>query len=654
MNLFYEAKEILEVLTKASSSYYNEDESIITDAEYDQKKDQLTEFYNKVLFSEKHTEPEFVKKVEEFLEQIGAPVTVSEWKKTKHKFQMFSLNKVNSQDEFESWTREIGDIEYVLFDKMDGGAIDLEYKDSKLIKAISRGDGNEGEDMFQNVLKMKNVKPVIPGFSGNLYGEVFIHRNDFEELVVKSGRDYKNPRNTATGLQKTLDGVNVDFLSIFFYDVKGLDVKTEEEKLLAIEAFGLKTCFWKKVSINEAIEIFYKYENETRSTLSYDIDGLVLRANSIELQEYHGMLGGNPKAKLAWKFKPMRKKTILLDVIWHIGNSRRVTPIAILQPTSMGGVTVRRCSLHNVEIFKKFAFKKGDSVVIERANDVIPYMVENFGGGTTLFEIPSTCPECGGKTEIQSKFLMCTNDNCSGLGTGNLERWVNVLNIDSVGPKVIQQLYDNGLVTRPGDFYILSVDQVAGLERMGQRSATKIVTNLRAKMQLTLPEFIAGLNMPNFSTETAEALISAGYNDILKIFNATEDELILVKGVAEKTASQIKKGLISKYLVIKHLFDVGITIKELEKIKLESEKLKGMSFCFTGSINSIKSDGKRYVRDDMHALVLLNGGQVRESVDKTLTYLVMTDPSSTKSKAQKARKFGTSILSEIDFFEMLK
>lgn len=270
------------------------------------------------------------------------------------------------------------------------------------------------------------------------------------------------------------------------------------------------------------------------------------------------------------------------------------------------------------------------------------------------FEIPTICPECGEPVEEQGKFLICTNDYCSGLATGNLERWIQVLNIDSVGPKIILMLFEKGLVKEPADFYKLSVDQVASLERMGERSATKVVTNLRAKMQLTLPELIAGLNMQNFSTETAQALVDAGYNTIIKIFNAQETELVNVKGIGDITASQIVKGMQAKAIILKNLFDVGITIKEPEKIELSSNKLAGKSFCFTGAIQAIKSDGKRYTRDDMHALVLKNGGTVEKAITKDLTYLVMVDPSSTSGKAQKARQLGTSILGEQQFFEMIE
>jgi DNA ligase (NAD+) len=374
MKLFDEAKELTVLLRKASDSYYNEAVSIITDSEYDQKKDRLVMLYEKVLLPKKSVDPNLVKDVESFLNQIGAPVTSSEWKKARHKIPMTSLNKVNSQEEFEKWAHEIGDSYYVIFDKIDGGSLDLVYENGKMIQAITRGNGIEGEDIFQNVLKMKNVKPTIPGFTGNLKGEIVILRDDFEALNKISDREYKNPRNTATGLSKTLDGVNVDHLSILFYDIDDDNehFDTEEEKLKKIESFGLKTCFWKKVTIKEAIQVFYEYEEKIRMNLPYDIDGLVLRANSLEIQSKHGMLGGNPKAKIAWKFKPLQVISRITDIEWHIGNSRRITPIIHIVPTPVGGITVSKMSGFNLDFFKKLRPYKNAKLLFQRSNDVIP------------------------------------------------------------------------------------------------------------------------------------------------------------------------------------------------------------------------------------------------------------------------------------------
>lgn len=654
MDFFKKAKEELIVLRKASDSYYNQDESMISDSEFDQKKDYLVSLYEKYLLPKKSLNQDFVKEVEDFLNQIGAPVTASKWKKAKHKIPMTSLNKVNSEEEFRKWENEIGDKEYILFDKMDGGSIELIYKNSKLVQAITRGDGSEGEQIVQNVQKMKNVKIFIEGFSGSLRGEIVILRDDFEALNTTSDREYKNPRNTATGLSKNLEGINVEFLSILFYDIDDDNkfFKTEEEKLLYIESLGLKTCFWKKVTVEELIKIFKDYEINVRVNLPYDIDGMVIRANSIELQEKCGELGGNPKAKIAWKFAPMKKDVKLLDVIWNLSN-RRITPIALLEPTNMGGVVVSRCTLNNVDIFKEFGIKKNCIVELIRANDVIPKILSLKGEGNVEILIPSECPICGEHTQIDGKFLYCSNEFCSGLGNGNLKRWVNTLEIESIGPEIIKMLYEKDLVREPADFYKLTVEQLSGLDRLGERSANKIVNNFKAKMELTLPEFISGLNIPSFSIKTSEALLNAGYNTIDKILNAKKEDLVKIKGIELKTATFIIEGMKSKVTVIQNLLEVGIKIREPIKISLESEKFKGISFCFTGAIQSIKTDGKRYTREDMYDLVLKNGGKIEESVKRGLSFLVMADPNSTSSKANKAREIGTKIMSEEEFFRLI-
>jgi DNA ligase (NAD+) len=320
----------------------------------------------------------------------------------------------------------------------------------------------------------------------------------------------------------------------------------------------------------------------------------------------------------------------------------------------MGGVVIKRCSLYNIDMFKEMRYTKNCKVLLVRANDVIPKILKNISDGDSEFEIPLICPECGEKVEIKGKNLMCVNNFCSGLGIGNLKHWVNVLDIYELGPKIIEMLYTKGLVKEPADFYTLTIDKLIELDRMGEKSALTIIKNLKAKMEITLSQFISGLNIPNFGERTTISLIDAGYNEIEKIFNAQEKDLIKIKGIEVKTASQIIKGIKEKVNIINRLLEVGIKIKKLEKSKTVSNKFVDLSFCFTGTIQSIKTDGKRFTREDMHSIVISNGGKAEDSVRKGLTYLVMADPSSTSGKAQKAREIGVKLLSEIDFFNMIK
>jgi DNA ligase (NAD+) len=656
VNIFESTKKLLELLKKATDSYYNLNESIITDSEYDEKKDYLKNIYETALLPKKSIDPNLVKEVEEFLLQIGAEVTASEWKKAKHTNEMTSLNKVNQLEEFVKWTTEINDIFYIVMDKMDGGSIDLRYENGKLVQALTRGDGILGEDITQNVIKMKNVKSVISGFTGNIKGEIVILREDFETLNKISEKEYKNPRNTATGLSKALDGINVDLLSIVFYDINGLDFETEEEKLKKLESFGLKTCFWQKATIKEVINIYNQYIDYKRASLNYDIDGLVIRSSSIKKQEEHGMLGGNPKAKIAWKFPPIQKETKIHDIEWHLGNSSHITPIAVLEPTAMGGVTVSRCSLYNIDFFNEMKFRKNGKVVIIRANDVIPKILTNIDSendSLELFKPIEICPLCNTKLEVQAAYLTCPNLNCSGLAIGNLTRWIEVLEIECVGPKIIEQFYNNKLIIEPCDFYKITKEQVKNLERMGERSASKIIKNIQDKKEISFEQFIAGLNIPSVSTQTAKTLEEVGLDTFEKILSCSETDLVKIKGIQTVTAQKILNGLKSKIKIIENLINIGIKIKMIEKMQVKTNKLQGLSFCFTGAISKLKEDGRRFTREDMHQVVMENNGQVMDAVKRGLSYLIMVDPNSASTKAVKARDLGIKVLSEDDFFKMI-
>jgi DNA ligase (NAD+) len=252
-------------------------------------------------------------------------------------------------------------------------------------------------------------------------------------------------------------------------------------------------------------------------------------------------------------------------------------------------------------------------------------------------------------------YLMCTNDACIGLRIGNLYKWIKALKIMDISDKTIELLVNKGLVKEPCDFYKLKAEQIQVLERMGERSAKKIVENFGSGMEIPLDTFVDGLNIANFSGSRAELLIESGYNTIGKMLNVKVSDLIKIKGIETKTANAIVDGLKSKENIINNLLDVGIKIivEEKEEIKMASNKLAGKSFCFTGGINRVDDDGKRFTRERMQALVMENGGSVMDSVKKGLTYLVQADPSSQSSKTKKAEELEVQIVSEANFFKMI-
>jgi len=269
------------------------------------------------------------------------------------------------------------------------------------------------------------------------------------------------------------------------------------------------------------------------------------------------------------------------------------------------------------------------------------------------YQIPTECPSCHHTLSEEGKFLVCKNNECEALGIGSLSKWVTKLDVKDIGPSLIEALYSSGCVKDSADFYTLKIEDIASMGGLGVKTATKVLANFNAKKNLDLPTFIGGLNMPNVSNSTAELLMEAGFDTLDKLNNElSEDVLVKIPGIEKKTAQAILKGLNDKKELIKKLLSVGITIKGEEKVVSKSNKLEGLSFCFTGAIKRVDASGVRFTRDMMQNLVRENGGKI-SSVKKGLSHLVMADPNSTSSKAQKARKLGIDLLSEDDFFKMV-
>ena len=632
--------EIVKKLREASDSYYNQHESTITDYEFDTLKDNL----------------ESLDPSNPFLSQIGAPVKISSWKKAKHSIGMTSLNKVNISEEFFKWCDSNDVTDLIMEDKLDGISIDLEYSDGTLLKAITRGDGIEGEDIYENVKKMQNVKLKIEGFSGCIRGEIFLFQEDFErvnEIAKKNGdRQLSNPRNGAGGIAKRHDGKYSEYNSILYYDItdNNKDFETEEEKMEMITYFGLPVCFYKKVTRFRAEEIYKNYEKSLRVTTPYDIDGLVIKVNNIQKQIDLGEKGGKPAGQIAWKFTSMKAETIIEGMEWSIRN-KHVTPIALLKSVSLGGVNVARASCHNISIFKELDMGVGDKVLISRRNDVIPQIEEVLESKGKKFQDPTNCPSCHEWLKIEGKFLTCVNDVCGAGAVGNLVKWLEALDVKDVGRKTIENLFDAELIKYPSDYYTLKKEDITSLERMGEKSADKILSELESHREVELPSFIKGLNISMFSRSRAETLVEAGLDTLEKMQKANLKELVLIDGIEEKTALKIIEGMEEKKIEIERLLKY-ITFKEAEEVEMESSNLIDTSFCFTGAIQKLDSNGKRFTRGMMEKLVLENGGSISK-VKRGLTYLVMADPNSTSSKVAKAFKLGVKLLSEESFFKML-
>lgn len=632
---------IREKLIEADEAYYNDSVSIMSDSEYDNLKDQLRSMVPS----------------DYYFSRIGAPVPENNhWKKVSHVYPMTSLNKVNSFDEFKKW---FSDWAVVVMPKLDGISISLEYRDGICIDAVTRGDGKIGESILSNVKKMINFTPTLKNqFTGFIRGEIVLGANEFEKLNEKlrncGKREFQNPRNAASGISKKLDGENCEFLTILCYDIYPKQFNTYLEDFDYIKILGIETCP-RDVLINqsECFKYFQNWEISYRKEYDFDIDGLVFSINYHKTSESKDPVNGNPGHKIAWKFKSEEAISTVIDVTWEVGKNRRITPVIHIHPTKIGGVTVKKMTCHNRDMFEKMGVYIGGDLLFKRANDVIPNPIKMISNENVGIKAPKLCPVCGHETEKSEKYLICPNDSCPALTEGNLYKWIDALGILHISMETISKLHENGLLKFPSDFYKLNISDFESIEGLGEKSGQKIISQLNEKKKIPLNMFIAGLNINGFSSSMADKLIGSGYDNLDKIQNITIQELSSIPGIKEKISEKIKFGIEQKRTVISKLLDVGVSISMNEKIKTESESLSGKSFCFTGAINRKRQDGSKYTREEMQGLVLKNSGIVHDTVKKDTMFLVQADPSSQSSKSKKAIQYGTKVISEDEFFEMV-
>ena len=573
---------------------------------------------------------------------IGAPVVPSEWKKAKHQIPMGSLDKVNTPPELSKWADEMakGD-ELFVTEKLDGLSIEVVYEDGSLHQAITRGDGETGEDVTVNVVKMGGVHSHLKHkFTGSLRGEI-IMKKSIHKLHFA---DKANPRNAASGTCKRLDGVGVNHLDIIFYQVLGdVDFKTEEKQFKWLENQGLTVPnYWTFKDAAEANAHWRQYQDKERDKLDYDIDGLVIRVNDMAKQIALGDKDMRPKGAIAFKFDNEARESVLRGITWQVGNSGRLTPVATVDPVQLVGATVTRASLYNMSYIEELGLDIGATVLVSRANDVIPRIEETIKGTGTVAKAPKHCPECNGVTKFDGENLVCTNTTtCPAQIKGRIKNWIKELNLLEWGDTLVEKLVDSGKVADISDLYLLKVDDIANLDRLGEKTAKKVLEILWANKEVPLEVFLGALSIPMIGQSTIKAIMNAGCDDLTKFGQLGAAQFEQVPGVGPTKAKFLADGLKHNQKLITALLDNGVEIK----VRAVGT-LTGKSVCFTGSMQN-----KRPVLEKMASDA---GADVKGSVGKGLTYLVIADPNSTSSKAVAARKLGTTLISEEDFLDLVK
>lgn len=633
-------------LIKWSDSYYNRNVSIVPDHVFDEAQTSYFQDFDD----------------EELRSTIGAPVVKSSaWKPATHKIPMGSLDKVSSEAEFLKWYSSLNNEITILSEKLDGISVDLEYENGLFVRGITRGDGVEGEDITVNVAKMKGVVKELPLKADvSVRGEIILRESDFNKVVelqkLRGEEPIKNMRNGAGGKAKDREGIYCGYLTVKCYDAT-IQVASKGQTFQWLEDMGFDTPNWGKYWDSDGIMFAYNdYQEKTRASLDYEIDGLVLEINNPEVRESLGYHHGRPKFARAFKFTSLKAQTKIMGIEWSLGKSGTITPVALLNPVYMGGVTVGRASLANLSRFEEMNLCIGDVVVVSRRGDVIPYIesVHATFEGAEKFKAPVRCPTCDKFVIKDDKFLRCINPLCSGAIIGGILKWIAKSGMagDGLGESTVEKLVDANLVNTPADLYRLTINDFLSLDGFQIRSATKMYDIIQNHATVSLADFVGGLNLGKFGSSLTQVLIDEGFDTLDKLQNIPFRAMVMVKGMGESRAIDFIEGIANKNELIEDLLNY-ISIEDTEeKMVASADGLSGKSFCFTGAIQKIGDDGKRLTRKDMEKLVIMNGGDTA-SVKRGLTYLVQADPDSQSSKTKKALSLGVEILSEAKFFEML-
>lgn len=633
----------------------------------------------------------------------GEPL--KEFKKVKHPKPMLSFNDVFSEEDLRAWEKRFLDFLgsrvhhsekfYYCELKFDGLAMEFHYDDGLFVCGATRGDGYIGEDVTQNIktieavplrlfdkeqvietLKKEKLFHVVEKIQKNFpkkivaRGEVIMHKKELERLnqeqIKKGLKPFANPRNAAAGSVRQLDPkiTAARKLDSYAYSlVTDFGQKTHEEEHIILRALGFKVNPYSQPAkdLEEVIE-YHKYWSKNREKLPYEIDGIVVILNNEEDFERAGYVGKAPRAAIAYKFALKQATTIVKDIIVQVGRTGVLTPVAILEPVNVGGVTISRSTLHNFEEIKRLGLKIGDTVIVGRAGDVIPQIIQVLPhlrtGREKEFQIPKKCPMCGSPIIKDEGGIIyrCSNKNCFAINRRSLYHFVSksAFDIIGVGPKIIDRLLEEGLIRDAADLFNLKEGDLAVLERFGEKSAENIIRAINQRRKIDLARFIYALGILHVGEETAGVLamnLLKSKRDITKptdlldaMKNFSVEDLEAIEDIGPKVALSIKNWFEEKnnQKFLEKLDNANI---EITKPAIASSKLKGKIFVLTGTLDSMS-------REEAKERIKRLGGRVASSVSKHTDFVVVgKDPG---SKYEKAQSLGVKIIDEQEFLKMLE
>lgn len=690
-----EAKKRIEKLKKTISHhrylYHVLDKQEISDSALDSLKKELFDLEQKF--------PELVTQDSPTQRIGGKPL--DKFKKIRHEKRMYSLNDVFSEDDIKDWIQRMENYlgrkifsergQKAIFycdPKMDGLAIELIYENGILTTASTRGDGEIGEDVTWNVktieavpLKLHNSRSIARTKGGTLSaslgdklivrGEVFLSTKEFNRInkkIAKSGKKiYANPRNLAAGSIRQLNPKivaerNLDF---FAYTLIGGDYKTHKEEYEELKKIGIKTNPNGKVvkSVKEIFS-FTKQLEKKRKKLSYEIDGVVISVNDNSLRERLGYVGKAPRGAVAYKFSAKEATTKIEDIKIQMGRTGKLTPVAVLEPVKVGGVTISHATLHNEDEVERLDARTGDTVIVSRAGDVIPQITKVLkdlrSGKEKKFKMPARCPLCDFKIIEKGAYHICSNKSCGAVQREYLYHFVSkgAFNIEGMGPKIIDRFMDENLISDAADIFKLKEGDIEVLEGFGKKSAENIIKEINSKKEITLPRFIYALGISNIGIETASLLSRRIFNsrretilkpfDVVKVFKKISlEDLQNLQDIGPVVAQNIYDWFRNQKNIsfLEKLEKAGVVIVSVQEGRDNSNlKLTGKTFVLTGTLDSL-------TRDEIKERIRSLGGDVNSSVSKKTDYVVVGD--SPGSKYNKAKKLGVKIIGEKEFSKLL-
>jgi DNA ligase (NAD+) len=665
VNVKKEMEELREKLRHHEYRYYVLDEPEISDAAYDRLMERLKEL--------EAAHPELVTADSPSVRVGGAPR--EGFQTVRHARPMLSLDNAFSYDALREWDRRVREgsgkekIEYIAEHKFDGLSISLQYEDGIVVRGVTRGDGTTGEDVTPNVKTIRSVplrvdaaalkKAKLPA-DFEVRGEVMMTRKAFEALNRQQerigGKIFVNPRNSAAGAVRVLDPTitasrKLDFFAYYLLLDGRVPFGKHSESLEALKQLRFRASDdWKLCNGIQEVIAYCEDWDAKREKLPYEIDGVVIKVNATAIQNELGYTAKAPRWAIAFKYPARQETTVVNNILVNVGRTGALTPVAILEPVQVGGVTVSRSTLHNMDEIERLGVQIGDTVLIERAGEVIPHVLKVVKEGKPRkpFRMPKNCPECGSAIHhVEGEVAYrCVNAACPAKRKESILHFAgrHAMDIDGLGEKIVDQLVDKGMVKDVADLYALKEEEVAARERMAEKSAQNLLEEIGASKKNSLARLIYALGI-QFVGERTGQLLAEHFSSLEELAAAKEEELEQVPEVGPKVAASIVEFFSepANRQLVKKLWKAGVRPKA-EKREVKSDKFAGKTFVFTGGLAN-------RTREEAGAIVVEHGGKVSGSVSKKTDYVVVgTDPG---SKYEKAKELGVTILSEGEFEKLV-